>query len=175
MANRSLQGALTGLRTGMPEDMGRPLQSVTALSAQVTEEGGRPVLVAITGSSGVPMLNVVDIRAKKLLRSFPLSKGVGGSWGGTVLPNGRVYLITRKLYRYDPDRKQVEDLGTPIEGETAFWTLAQDEQGNIYGGSYPGGKVFRFDPRTDKFETLAQVGQPYVRSTAYHLHVVLLA
>jgi len=160
---------LASLRVGAPEDLGRPIRSLAVLSAQVTREDGRPVLLAIAGTSGVPTLNVVDVRDNRLLRAFPLAKGAGGSWGGTVLPDGTAYLITyQRLIRYDPRKKRAEDLGIPIAGETAFWSLAHDEQGHIYGGSYPNGKVFRFDPKTGRFSVLAEVGQPYVRSTAYH-------
>ncbi|HVK04350.1 MAG TPA: PQQ-binding-like beta-propeller repeat protein, partial [Armatimonadaceae bacterium] len=152
---------------GAPEDLGKPLKSVTLLSSQVAEEDGRPVLVGLV-SSGDPELNVVDLRTNRLLRSFTL-KEAASCWGGAVTPDGRVYLLTfTRLYRYDPKTKRVDDLGVPVAGEKAFWTLSQDEKGRVYGGTYPGGKVFRFDPATGQYRVLGDVGQEYVRSTAYY-------
>jgi len=159
---------LSAVRFGAPEDLGRPIRTTTTLSSQVTQEDGRPVLVAIVGSGGVPVLNVVDVRDNRLLRSFPLP-GASSSWGGTVVPDGTVYLLaSSRMYRYDPRKKQVEDLGVPVPGEGAFWQLDHDPEGNVYGGSYPRGKVFRFDPKTGRFSVLGDVGQQYARSTAYH-------
>jgi len=162
------EAAAPRLALGKPEDLGKPIRSVAILSSQVVQEDGRPVLVAIANGN-VPVFNAVDLRTNRLLRSFELPRGSGSCWGGTVTPDGVAYLITgQRMFRYDPKVKKVEDLGAPVPGEGAYFQLAHDEAGNVYGGTYPRGKVFRYDPRVKKYDVLGDVGQTYARTVAYH-------
>jgi streptogramin lyase len=159
-------------RFGAPEDRGKPIKSVVMLSCVVTQENDRPVVIGIANGN-VPVLNVVDIRDNRLLRSFRLPKGSGGCFGGTVVPDGTAYLqCSRRLIRYDPRRRTMEDLGAPDAAEGAFWHADHDADGNVYTGSYPHGRVYRYDPRARKYDLLGDVGQSYARSTAYHRNTV---
>jgi len=115
------------------------------------------------GTTGV--LNVVDTRTATVVRTFPLP-GAGGSWGGTVTPDGTAYIgADSKLFRYRPGADHIEDLGTPVPGETAAWRLANDGQ-RVFVGTFPNGKVYSVDHRTGKVRDYGQVwpGEQYVRS-----------
>ena len=56
-----------------------------------------------------------------------------------------------------------------FQAETSIWGLVTDEQGNVYGRTYPNAKVFKFDPKTNSFTNYGTMveGQGYVRSIAY--------
>ncbi|MDX6281499.1 MAG: hypothetical protein QOH03_2570, partial [Kribbellaceae bacterium] len=74
------------------------------------------------------------------------------------------------LYRWRPGSGDtIEDLGRPIASETYVWRITTDAQGNVYGGTYPNGKVFRYDATTGAVRDYGQVipGQPYVKSIDY--------
>ncbi len=69
------------------------------------------------------------------------------------------------MYRYTHE-DGVENLGEMIPSEFYTWRLAADAQGRIYGGCYPGGKVFQYDPSTGVFRDYGAMvsGEQYARS-----------
>ncbi len=153
-----------------PIDLGAPIQSIGITDSEYGVEDG--VSVMYTTLNGNPAyFNVIDIENNKLLRSFPLEGG-SGSWSHTVDKNGNVYIAVTggKLFKYSPVSKNVEDLGTIIAGETAIYGLSSDEQGNVYGGTFPRGKVFKYDAASKSFRDYGSMveGQQYVRGSAYH-------
>ncbi|MFG3706227.1 hypothetical protein ACGF7U_16080 [Micromonospora sp. NPDC047670] len=115
------------------------------------------------GTTGV--LNVIDTRTATVLRALPLP-GAGGSWGGTVTPDGTAYIgADSKLFRYRPGADHVEDLGSPAPGETTTWRLANDGE-RVFVGTFPTGKVYSFHHRTGAVRDYGQIwpGEQYVRS-----------
>ncbi|MFI5489863.1 hypothetical protein [Micromonospora echinaurantiaca] len=115
------------------------------------------------GTTGA--LNVIDTRTATVVRTLPLP-GAGGSWGGTVTPDGTAYIgADSKLFRYRPGADHVEDLGSPAPGETATWRLANDGK-RVFVGTFPTGKVYSVDHRTGAVRDYGQVwpGEQYVRS-----------
>ncbi|MCW3819226.1 PQQ-binding-like beta-propeller repeat protein [Micromonospora sp. DR5-3] len=117
------------------------------------------------GTTGA--LSVIDTRTATVIRTMPLP-GAGGSWGGTVMPDGTAYLgADSKLFRYRPGAASVDDLGSPVPGETTAWRLANDGR-HVFVGTYPGGKVYSFDHRTGEVRDYGQIwpGEQYVRSIA---------
>ncbi|WP_328415031.1 hypothetical protein OG470_22065 [Micromonospora sp. NBC_00389] len=110
-------------------------------------------------------LSVVDTRTAEVIRTMPLP-GAGGSWGGTVMPDGTAYIgADSKLFRYRPGADQVEDLGSPAPGETATWRLANDGR-RVFVGTFPNGKIYSVDHRSGTVRDYGQVwpGEQYVRS-----------
>ncbi|WP_108995455.1 S-layer homology domain-containing protein [Paenibacillus agaridevorans] len=114
---------------------------------------------------------VVDSHTNTIVEQHQLPGG-GGSWGLVTAQDGSVYISTigGKLFRWTPgssgQQGQMTDLGVAIEGETFLWRLAVDDAGNIYGGTYPNGKVFQYNTETEQFQDYGSVveGVKYTRS-----------
>jgi streptogramin lyase len=153
-----------------PVSLGVPLADVLLLGGTVAPgPGGKPALWNV--STGKPAyLNAIDPATGEQLVSAPLT-GADGSWAVAAAPDG-VYAGTygnAHLYRWRSGAGDVaEDLGLPLAAQTFIWSLTSDADGKIWGGTFPGGKVFRFDPATKEYTNFGQVvaGQTYVRSIA---------
>jgi streptogramin lyase len=117
----------------------------------------------VRGTTGA--LSVIDTRTTAVIRTVPLP-GAGGSWGGTVMPDGTAYLgADSKLFRYRPGADHVDDLGSPALGETATWRLTNDGR-HVFAGTFPSGKIYSVDHRTGAVRDYGQIwpGEQYVRS-----------
>jgi streptogramin lyase len=115
------------------------------------------------GTTGA--LNIIDTRTATVVRTLPLP-GAGGSWGGTVTPDGTAYIgADSKLFRYRPGADHVEDLGSPVPGETTAWRLANDGE-RVFVGTFPTGKVYSFHHGTGAVRDYGQIwpGEQYARS-----------
>ncbi|MCS0635586.1 hypothetical protein NX801_07910 [Streptomyces sp. LP05-1] len=153
-----------------PVSLGVPLSDVLLLGGTVAPgPGGRAALWNV--STGKPAyLNAIDPGTGEQLVSVPLT-GADGSWAVTAAPDG-VYAGTygnAHLYRWRPGNAgAAEDLGLPLARQTFIWSLATDEAGKVWGGTFPEGKVFRYDPATGAVKDFGQAvaGQTYVRSLA---------
>lgn len=146
--------------------IGEPLRAfkmATAAYGKGIEGDNRIYTVA----QGKPCsLYVIDADTGRSINSF-LLQGSNHSWGICMTADGSVYMGgDGYLYHYDPTTDTVNNCGIAIEGETYFWRLAADEQGNVYGGTYPGGKVFQYNPATKSFRDYGTVvpGERYARS-----------
>ncbi|CAM3608268.1 cohesin domain-containing protein [Marinicrinis lubricantis] len=155
---------------GQPEYLLAPIaDAVGVFDGEAGIEDGKNVMY--TTVKGIPpMLHVVDLDDYQLIRSVPLE---GGSdvWNHAIAPDGTVYMTSGgQLWAYSPVTKTAEKVFT-YAGENTFWCLAIDEQGNIYIGTGPGGKVVKFDPVTKEsrdYGTMVDgAGQQYVRAIDY--------
>lgn len=151
-----------------PIDFGVPIESIATLDTAYGIENGQHVMY--TTATGDPAIfNVIDIKENELLRSIPLP-GAGNSWAHTTDPDGNVYIAgTDKMFRYSADTHEITELGIAVSSESSIWSLTSDEHGNIYGGTFPNGKVFKFDPNSNEFTDYGSMDpeQQYVRSIAY--------
>jgi|GEM_PF-816191 len=158
---------------GSPEELLPPLNyTVSIFNGTVGEEDGRPVLY--TTSKGKPgNLNVIDLDDYKLLRSIPLAPSES-SWAHTVAPDGTVYIAAdgsgSRLWSYSPVTHIPQVVAT-FSGESWPMSITTDDQGRVYVGTYPGGKVYQYDPSTratkDYGRVIGAIPQEYVRSIAY--------
>lgn len=74
-----------------------------------------------------------------------------GAWGIASV-GSRVYLGTYyqgHLLRYDAHKDEMIDLGQAVPGEEYIWSLAYDGKDKLYGGTFPGGKLFALDLNTE--------------------------
>jgi len=146
--------------------LGEPLSTFKICSAayQPMEDGGYRIY---TVAQGKPCRFVaIDALTGQMVTSLPLT-GSNHSWGICVTSDGSVYVGGDGfLYRYDPRSDTLDHLGQAIDGEIYFWRMAADESGNVYGGTYPGGKVFQYRPADRAFRDYGTLvpGNQYARS-----------
>lgn len=99
-------------------------------------------------------------------------KGVRGSWDIVVSTNGLIYIAgdNGHLYSYNSDRNVLEDLGKALPSETVIFDLTAGKNGEIFGGTYPGCRVFSYKPGKG-FQDVGKggivSGENYVRSVIY--------
>lgn len=166
--------AKMGNTYGPPEFLLSPIQSsgtIAIYDSVIGNENGANVLY--TTLSGDPaVFFIINLDHYTVMRSLPMPGGAKDIWTHVVDPDGRVYIAATngKLYRYTPGQEEIEELGVIISGESAIYGLSADENGNIYGGTYPNGKVWKYDPQTKQFTDYGTVhtGHNYVRSLAYY-------
>ncbi len=94
-------------------------------------------------------------------------------WSVVQATDGWVYIGTRNglLFRHLPGSHQVENLGLALKGERFIWQLVPGKEGEIFGATYPGAKVFRYHPDTGFQEVsdgAVKEGENYARSIVYH-------
>ncbi|MEF2243594.1 MULTISPECIES: cohesin domain-containing protein [unclassified Paenibacillus] len=161
---------------GEPVKIDTPITKAGISGAVVGEEEGRPVYYT-TVNAELALFQVVDIKTDTLLYSLPM-KGVQQAWAHAIAPDGTVYIGGIRtsgqtkgiLWSYSPKTHQLEEIGEPISSEKSIWSLTTDDKGNVYGGTFQSGKVFKYDPVAKKFTDYGTMvaGQEYVRSIAYH-------
>ncbi|KAA1190770.1 WD40 repeat domain-containing protein [Paenibacillus sp. B2(2019)] len=143
--------------------IGEPLNGLAVwASAYGTWQGADRIYAVSSGSPCI--LFVLDPSGEQAVERYAL-EGSDHCWG-VVLTTGGVYIGgSGILYRYTYENG-VENLGEMIPGEFYTWRLAADTQGRIYGGCYPGGKVFQYDPATGVFRDYGVMvaGEQYARS-----------
>ncbi|MGF9696624.1 hypothetical protein [Paenibacillus sp. MABNR03] len=146
--------------------------TVAVFNGTVGYEDGKPVMYAT--SKGKPgYLNVIDLDEYKLLRTVSLAPSES-SWAHTVAPNGTLYVAAEgsgaRLWEYSPVTHEAVQVAS-FDGESVSNSITTDEQGRVYVGTYPGGKVWQYDPATKQVRDYGRVigvlDQEYVRSIAY--------
>lgn len=156
------------------EELGAPLTTVRMTDSQVGEwSDGSEVLYATAAQATQPLEFVVfDIETGEQLDHEVIPE-LEGSHSTVLGPDGNVYVAgwgpQADLLRYSPETQEIENLGQPIPGETVITQLMPGEDGILYGGTFPAGKVFALDTATDEVEDLGVVaeGEQYARSLAY--------
>jgi hypothetical protein len=92
----------------------------------------------------------------------------GGAWGLALGPDGHVYCSTVHILRLDWQQRKLVDMGRPSASEAVIWQLALGADKKLYGCTYPGANLVRFDPATGKCEDLGHMDlqELYARSVA---------
>lgn len=139
-------------------------------SAFIRVNGQEQVYMALRGQPGhLVGFHVAD--GKRIVDAeLP---GAHGSWSLAASTDGRIYAAgdNGHLYRYQPGESAVEDLGQAVPGQIFIWDLAAGEHGDIFGGTYAGAHVFKFNPKfgfTDITRGPVVPREEYVRSIAYN-------
>lgn len=148
--------------------IGEPLRAVKISNAVCGIYQNRQFIYAI--SSGEPcVMYVIDIAAGECVKRLEM-KGSSHTWGISVTTSGVVYAGGDGIfYRYTPGDDEIENLGIAITGENYFWLTTLDDHDQPYCGTYPNGKVFRYEPTTGVFRDYGSIveGEQYVRSMAF--------
>ncbi|MBP1948447.1 FIMAH domain-containing protein [Virgibacillus litoralis] len=158
---------------GEPEKVLAPLTgTVSIFDGAVGKEDGHDVMY--TTAKGIPAkLNVVDLDNYELLRTITL-EGAESTWAHEVTVDGDLYIATigggAKLWKYSPETKDAKVVAT-FPGQTFPYSITSDPEGNVYVGTYPGGKVYKFNPEneevTDYGKMIDESSRQYIRSIAY--------
>ncbi|WP_051291046.1 hypothetical protein [Pedobacter glucosidilyticus] len=138
---------------------------------------GNPLVYTVVRGEPAHLL-AFDVKSKKMLldKALPESDGV---WDMAQASDGYLYIpgAGGNLFKHKPGTQEVEDLGTALKGETYLWNLTAGKDGEVFGATYPGCRVFRYHPK-DGFSDVAKgplvAGENYVRSLAYHAKTGLL-
>lgn len=159
-----------------PEATGNQIDTVTSvISATFAEYNGKLYAYSMTNGG---YFNALDVESNTLVYS-QLMPGVSQSWGHTADAQGNVYIAALgpnndgQLYRYKPNEKNVELLGTPMPGHQ-FWSITTDDVGNVYIGTHKEheGSVVKYDVELGTFKNMGKATEGnetgYVRSIAYH-------
>lgn len=159
---------------GEIQKLGQPLQNTFILHCIQSKEDGKDVLCfSVTGNPGTFV--VYDVNQKKAIRSikhnskFPTS----ACWTQTADRKGNVYFGTfgspAQLFRYNGETKQLVYV-TSVLDEIAVYHLSCDEDGKVYGGTYPGGKVFCYNGEDGSVTDYGRLSEPdmYCISCVYY-------
>ncbi|WP_349408611.1 hypothetical protein [Pseudalkalibacillus sp. SCS-8] len=148
------------------EKLGIPHYSVAIMGATYgpSVDGSEYIFAVANGEPAV--LNVIDPASGDRVDSVAL-EGASFAWGVDTDNNGNVYIAASdKFYHYSTETGELRSFGRPVASENYMWRITVDEEGRVFGGTYPNGKVYMYDPSTDSFTDYGKVveGQQYVRS-----------
>lgn len=97
----------------------------------------------------------------------------GNPWSLVWASNKKLYITTGgggrdDVFVFDPATEELKFLGRPTDAEQVVWTLAEAEDGKLYGGTYPNAKLISIDLETDELKDHGRVSpdQPYIRTLA---------
>ncbi|CAM3728874.1 WD40 repeat domain-containing protein [Pontibacter korlensis] len=135
------------------------------------DDQGREMAYTVVRGEPAHLLGY-DVQTNKLVVDLPLEK-TDGVWDLAVSTDGWLYVPSASgyLFKHRPGTQQIENLGYTLPGETYLWDLAAGKDGEIFGATYPGCRVFRYHPK-DGFSDVGKGpmvgGEKYVRSLVYH-------
>ncbi len=160
------------INSGTLVNLGPQITMTTVQSAVFLKDGkGNDLLYTVV--RGLPAhLAGYDLKTNNLVADIPLDK-MDGAWGTAVSTDGTFYAGGGggHLYRYTPGASAAQDLGLPLGTETYIWDLIPGEDGEIFGASYPGCRVFRYHPKdgfTDVGKGPIVPGENYVHGIAFN-------
>lgn len=148
--------------------LGKPIHAVGISGAAHGMYNGRHYIYAV--SSGEPcVMFVIDALTATCVKRMEMS-GSSHNWGVSVTSDGTVYAGGDGIfYRYVPGSDSLESLGVAVKGENYFWLTTVDDQDYPYCGTFPNGKVFRYEPENGIFRDYGQMveHEQYVRSIVF--------
>ena len=108
-------------------------------------EDGNPIIVTAVAGNSETIIQIVDINAEKLLRTF--HTGISGTmWYGCADSDGNVYCcVGRNLLVYSPDDKTIVNAGyVPTTWSGASNGIAAAEDNTVYGVTSAYGYVYSY-------------------------------
>lgn len=137
----------------------------------IQDDKGKPFIYTVVRGNPAHLVAFNEENHEMILDQ-PLP-GTDGAWDMELSSDGWLYIPGAKgtLYRHFPGSATVENLGVVLPGETTVWNLASGKNGEVFGATYPGCRVFRYHPN-DGFSDVANgpliEGESYVRSLVYY-------
>ncbi|MDE3840245.1 hypothetical protein C0966_12945 [Bacillus methanolicus] len=150
--------------------IGPQIQNVIAVnaSAGTTSRGKAQMYITMQGEPA--KLVVVDLETNQIVDEKPLGSSTS-AWAIAVDKNGIVWIggtPTEHLYSYNPDTKQLKDLGKVSKSTSTSIQDLEIVGNDIYGSSSSGGNVFKYS-KGKGFTNYGQIipGKKLARSLAY--------
>ncbi|WP_316815773.1 hypothetical protein [Pedobacter nyackensis] len=146
-------------------------------STFLTDSKGKELVFTVVRGEPAHLLGY-EVKSGQLILDKEL-EGADGAWDMAYSSDGYLYIpgASGFLFRHRPGTQIVENLGMALKGETYVWNLTVGKEGEIFGATYPGCRVFRYHPK-DGFSDVGKgplvVGENYVRSLAFHKETGLL-
>ncbi len=137
----------------------------------IQDKEGKPLIYTVVRGNPAHLV-AFRTENQELILDLPLP-GTDGAWDLELATDGWLYIPGAKgtLYKHFPGTTAVENLGIVLPGETTVWNLAAGKNGEIFGATYPGCRVFRYHHKNG-FSDVAKgpliVGENYVRSLVYY-------
>lgn len=138
----------------------------------LTTDNGVDMIYSVVSGSPARLIGF-DINNGRLLVNIEL-RDTESCWSVTLATDGWLYIAggaNGKVFKHRPGSQIVDDLGRALSGQTYVWELIAGKDGEIFGCTSPGARVFRYHPQ-DGFSDVGQgplvAGQSYVRSIAYN-------
>jgi hypothetical protein len=149
---------------GNVTDLG-PASEVTSVNGAELVDG---TIYTATGGVSPVVVGGYDLAAQRVTKRYELPTG-GGAWATTAVGTD-LYVGTYEpgdLYRVDTTGTTVTKVAD-VSPDRYIWALDTAPDGVVYGGTYPGGRVFSYDPATgtQRDYGVAVAGEQYVRSIA---------
>jgi hypothetical protein len=156
---------------GIFTNLGPQLTATTIQgSGFVRDEHGRWLVYTVARGEPAHLLGY-DVESGTKLIDLPMP-GTDGAWTATVSSDNRIYTASSNghLFRLKPRSAALEDLGKALPSEQLIWDVCAGENGEIFGATYPGCRVFRYSPKegfSDVGHGALVAGENYVRAVAY--------
>lgn len=159
-------------KSGQLKNLGPQIKaSVIQASLFYDDKNGAELLYTVVRGNPAHLIGF-DLKNRQLILDHELP-GTDGAWDMAISSDSILYIpgAKGKLYRHKPGSDIVEDLGFALAGETSIWSLVAGENGELFGATYPGCRVFRYHNK-DGFSDIGNgplvPGENYVRSLAFH-------
>lgn len=167
----SITHAIAASSPGHFINLGPQLTATTIQgSAFVRDVSGRELVY--TAVFGEPAhLLAYDVQTGENIADFPMPGNISAR-EITVSSDNKVYACSADgdLFRVTPGAASLEDLGQALPSDSFIWDVCAGANGEIFGGTYPGCRVFRYSPKSgfsDAGRGPLVPGEDYVRCVAY--------
>lgn len=159
-------------KSGQLKNLGPQIKaSVIQASLFYDDKNGSEFVYTVVRGNPAHLIGF-DLKSRQLILDQELP-GSDGAWDMAISSDSVLYIpgAKGKLYKHKPGSDKVEDLGIALAGENSIWSLVAGENGEIFGATYPGCRVFRYHDK-DGFSDIGNgalvPGENYVRSLAYY-------
>jgi WD40 repeat protein len=151
-------------------EIGPQIQNVIAMNASAGTTSSGKAQMYITMQGEPAKLVVVDLESNQVVDEKPLDSSTS-AWAIAVDKDGIVWIggtPTEHLYSYNPDTKQLTDLGKANNSSSTAIHDLEIVGNDIYGSSSTDGNVFKYTKETG-FTNYGQIipGKKLARSLAY--------
>lgn len=140
-------------------------------SVFATGPNGRALVYTVVRGEPAHLLGY-DVETQELILDQALPEA-DGAWDLAQSSDGTIYApgANGSLFAHTPGTQEVKDLGVVLEGENYLWNLTAGVDGEVFGATYPGCRVFRYHPK-DGFSDVGKgplvEKENYVRSLAFY-------